>query len=597
MKYALDLAGVSIGAYASFSDLTVAGTTHLTGAHIGGKLSLRGAQLRNRGGQALLALDLEVRETALLDRGFVSEGSVDLTGSVIGGSLELSGGTFEHAGATPALDLARITIKQNMLCQDGFTARGRVLLAGATISGNLMCDGGQFLHPSDTAIDAAGLTVGRDVFLRRAQCEQETDGAAFLAEGKVLLADAVIHGTLDCRGGTVTQTGTGEAALNARGMKVTRDLLLGHGFSAAGKVDLVGSEVGGRVVLSKGAFHNPGGVAISARQLIVRTSLLLTDDFLAHGQVDLSGAFVAGRLVVGGKIYSPGEEALILDRVRTGQDVEFESGLLVEGTLCMRMAQAGAGLTMKSPSLSQGREGLALTLRGTVIEGALTLVSIESLEGRVDLRQARAQTLIDNPKFWPDRNVLLADFIYQSLADIDTLAVDTRIKWLTPPDPDGYSSHTYQQLASVYRAAGRDDRARKVLYAGKKARPVHGWAKVGSKLLRYTVGYGYYPALSLVVLGLAEIAGWIFFSLQHEALRPAAALMSAYGSATEAKVHFQPFLYTLDLLLPVVSLGQRGMWLPQGAASWVVAALTVLGWVLGAVLAYGLGTAFQRRSS
>jgi hypothetical protein len=43
---------------------------------------------------------------------------------------------------------------------------------------------------------------------------------------------------------------------------------------------------------------------------------------------------------------------------------------------------------------------------------------------------------------------------------------------------------------------------------------------------------------------------------------------------------FHPIAYTLDVLLPIVDLGQQNAWLPKGAALYWTWALTGAGWVL-----------------
>jgi hypothetical protein len=57
---------------------------------------------------------------------------------------------------------------------------------------------------------------------------------------------------------------------------------------------------------------------------------------------------------------------------------------------------------------------------------------------------------------------------------------------------------------------------------------------------------------------------------------------------------FSPFLYSLDLLLPVANLGQRNAFATQGVATWIAAACTVSGWLLGAILVAGLVDVFKR---
>ncbi|MEU3611571.1 hypothetical protein ABZ725_04520 [Streptomyces sp. NPDC006872] len=592
----LGLNAITVGSYMTLKGITVTGTVNLAGALIGGQLTMRQATLKCHGGCALRGLELETRADAYFDQGFSVDGSVDLTGSVIGGSLTFNRAMIHHPGREPALDLARVTVKQNMYCEDGFTVEGLVMLAGATINGNLLAKGGQFLHRSDTAIDATGIQV-RNVVLGTEPSDHDANRNGFRAEGTVSLADAVINGTLNCQGGSITHPRPNKEALNAQGAKITRDLLLNDGFNASGLVALTATEIGGQAIWSGGSFENPGRVAISARQLTARTSLLLQGNFLAHGRVDLSGATIGGPLTVGGKIYAPEEEALILDSVTAARDVEFEKDMLIEGSLCMRAATIASNLKIIKPNLSRGNEGVALILEGTNVGGTLTLKSGTPVSGRIDLRQAKVAFLNDDPNFWPKNATLLDGFTYGSLSNFNSPKLESRIDWLHLKD--GYSAQPYQQLASVYKAAGRDDFARDVLYAGQKRRPRPRLVeKAWSWLLRLTVGYGYHPARVLYTVLLLEIFGCVYFSIWRDGLKPSSSLLSAYNNdANDARDHLQPALYTLDLLLPVVTLGQRALWIPQGHISWVVTFLMTVGWVLGGILVYGISSAYQRRSA
>jgi hypothetical protein len=51
---------------------------------------------------------------------------------------------------------------------------------------------------------------------------------------------------------------------------------------------------------------------------------------------------------------------------------------------------------------------------------------------------------------------------------------------------------------------------------------------------------------------------------------------------------FNAFGYTLDLILPVVNLGQQSSWNPQGASQAVAYALVIGGWVLATALVAGI---------
>lgn len=58
---------------------------------------------------------------------------------------------------------------------------------------------------------------------------------------------------------------------------------------------------------------------------------------------------------------------------------------------------------------------------------------------------------------------------------------------------------------------------------------------------------------------------------------------------------FQPVIYTLDVLLPVVGLGQKSSWQPatSGLMTWYWG-LTAAGWVLSAAVVAGLTGILKR---
>jgi hypothetical protein len=108
-----------------------------------------------------------------------------------------------------------------------------------------------------------------------------------------------------------------------------------------------------------------------------------------------------------------------------------------------------------------------------------------------------------------------------------------------------------------------------------------------SLFLRWTIGYGYRPSrvlpyfLALLLLG-AGVLG-------HAYLRHFTPAKSGAGQPA-----FHAVAYTLDLLLPVANLKQRGAFIPHGYASWWVLGLTLTGWLLAIVLLAGLGGVFKR---
>jgi hypothetical protein len=168
-----------------------------------------------------------------------------------------------------------------------------------------------------------------------------------------------------------------------------------------------------------------------------------------------------------------------------------------------------------------------------------------------------------------------------------------RLAWLRRNR--GYVPQIYRQLASVYRAAGRDGEAISVSIAGEDARlkSYRGrfsllWRTLGL-LFKITVMYGYRPLLVVPWLIALEVFGSLWLTV-----------LFWWGDfvprwKVEHHEQFNAWLYTFDLLVPVASLNQREPWIALGAADWSAATFTVLGWVLALCLAAGVGRMFKTR--
>jgi len=150
------------------------GAVRLAGARIGGSLDCSAAELRNGSGPALDADNLQVDQHMYLDGGFTATGSggdgaVRLLGAHIGGQLSCSGAKL-HNGSGPALQAEGLQVGQNMFLRGGFTAtgsgdKGAVRLADAHIGGQLSCSGAKLHNGSGPALDADSLQVGQHMFL------------------------------------------------------------------------------------------------------------------------------------------------------------------------------------------------------------------------------------------------------------------------------------------------------------------------------------------------------------------------------------------------------------------------------------------------
>jgi hypothetical protein len=262
-------------------------------------------------------------------------------------------------------------------------------------------------------------------------------------------------------------------------------------------------------------------------------------------------------------------------------------------------AQIGGQLTFAGAQLIQPdnkRPSLYLE-RAEAVE--LWLPHQTPPQGIVDLTDARVAQLHD--EWRPEKKgqsfrygLRVNGFEYESLAE-DSHA-RTRLDWIARAEEEsaraggesGYLPRAYDQLEAVFRRAGSEEDARKVAIEKQrrkrtKLRPPASW---GNRFLDWTVGYGYrtwravYALLGLMALGwgvCASASGGDFRAIRTK--RP----------------DFEPWLYSIDTVLPVINLGQETAWSPTVRVLEIWYALSVLaGWVLAtAVLAALTATLFR----
>lgn len=123
----------------------------------------------------------------------------------------------------------------------------------------------------------------------------------------------------------------------------------------------------------------------------------------------------------------------------------------------------------------------------------------------------------------------------------------TRLGWLEL-NQHGYAPQLYEQLASAYRRAGNVRAARQVGIARRRRRhrELSKPGKAWSDLLYWTVGYGYEPGWAAVWLAALVTAGSLVFRYSCPV---------HIHRASAGVPRFNPFVYALDTVLPIVNLG------------------------------------------
>ena len=280
------------------------GAVNLSGGHIGGQLSCRGANLHNRSGPALKADGLRVDRGMFLHGGFTAigagaDGAVNLVGAYIGGQVDCTGASLGNDSG-PALNANVVQVDQVLILIGGFTATGAgpdgaVHLAGARIGGQLWCEGASLRNDSGPALHANSLRVDGAMFLRGGFT---ATGAG--ESGVVWLTGAHI-GQLWCDGASLhNESGP---ALNASSLQVDQAIFLIGGFTATGAgadgaVTLTSAHIG-QLWCDGASVRNDSGPALNASSMQVDQAMLLRGGFIAAGAgvaVDLTAVRVGGTL-------------------------------------------------------------------------------------------------------------------------------------------------------------------------------------------------------------------------------------------------------------------------------------------------------------
>jgi hypothetical protein len=192
----------------------------------------------------------------------------------------------------------------------------------------------------------------------------------------------------------------------------------------------------------------------------------------------------------------------------------------------------------------------------------------------LDLRQAQVDSLWDDPAHRPGET-RLDGLRYEDLAP--RLPAPARLDWLSRGQA-GYQPQPFEQLAAHYRRIGHDEDARHVLLHKQRKRrrtlapPGRMWGLTQDLL----VGYGYRPWLAGLWILVLLAAGTVFF-----------AVTPPVAARTDPPAFSAPS-YTLDLLLPVVNLGQETAWSPHGPGQTIAHGLIIAGWILATAVIAGI---------
>jgi hypothetical protein len=335
--------------------------------------------------------------------------------------------------------------------------------------------------------------------------------------------------------------------------------------------------------------------------------VFLRDRFLAEGPVFLSGSHIAGNLEC--------------------SDGHFNFS-------------QNDGSSLRHDGMFQGR---SLNASGIIIDGALFLDAEATFEGSVDFSAAQIGSLADDIACWPNGLTILDGLCFDRISQGPTDAL-ARTSWLEkqalPFLTEDFRPQPWEQVIKVLREMGHPDQAEEVAIAKQDHIREHTTLIKGSVrrslhwLYGFFVGYGYRPLRVVYsMLGLWFACGLLFLAGAplmgpSNPLITNADLASGIDKAcghgfevakdktkqlwTECKAvpaeytTFQPFLYSADLILPLVDLQQERDWAPivedppgrnlylGVLLRWVMWLEILLGWVASLTLVAVLGRLVEK---
>lgn len=220
--------------------VTTTGGIRLRDATVGGGVNLRDGTLVNPGGAALEFAGITCHGSLYLNRSFLARGAsprgaVQGQGATVNGNVSLRGANVVNDSG-PALVLDRLELRGNLLCNGGAALSGHdlfgsVQVRGASLGGRLNFRDAMIVNDRGPAIHAGGATILGGVYLNGA-----FRGEGSGRRGVVRLTDATIRGQVDITGATsLNPAGPSMVASRAR---ISGDLAVDATTALEGELDL-----------------------------------------------------------------------------------------------------------------------------------------------------------------------------------------------------------------------------------------------------------------------------------------------------------------------------------------------------------------------
>lgn len=548
----------------SFHRSEVEAVLRIEGARISGELCLDDATLSSGTGDVALAAENLVVDGPVNCRGLVSSGAVSLRGAHISGSVDATGAKITF-GKAKALD-ANYAFIGGRFRGDRMVVEGETRLRHARIGGSLDLAGARLHNPGGEALSCGGVAIEGGVWCVK----------GFEAEGELRFIGARLGGNLTLAGAKLSNPGG--IAVNLDRATLT-DLDCAGLQVREGQISLANTQVASQVTLTGAQLTATARQpALTAEGCTVGGTVALTQ-IRVRGEVSMWTSHIGGRLhLADALIDNPGGVALRISRTEISADM-FCDHLTVIGGMRLARTRIGGHADLRQVTLINPA---GIALGAVALQAAeFSLLPAKPIDGTVNFSHAKFGVLRDDPARWPT-DIKLDGLTYNLLQP--HLPARQRLEWLTA-GTERHQVQPYEELAALYSRLGQPAEARRVLHAKERHQRATKTA-IGRSwgiLQDITIGYGYQPWLAALWFALLLAAGSVIFAVGKT------------PPHTNGAPPFNPVIYTLDLLLPIISLGQKNYFNPSGLDQWLAYLLIAAGWLLASTIATAIARVVRRQ--
>jgi len=420
-------------------------------------------------------------------------------------------------------------------------------------------------------------------------------------------------------------------------------------------------------VIDELALDGSSVPGISADRFKCTGTLFLRNGFLSEGEVRLINAEIGGSLNCHrGKFINPGRDCISADGIYVGGQIHFDNSHF-EGCVRLLGARIEGNLDCQESSFNNAGE-IILSCDGATIQDGLFWREMKSINGGVDLTTCYAAVLVDDIESWMSCSYIEMDgFRYDRIIGFSDSK--DRIAWLRKQREESlradFCPQPWEQLARILRETGHVEAARNISIEkhwamaragkiGQRAvegvpwlrRQYHASLNEFSRILHVVygvlAGFGHRPLWTVGWMIAVWIAAGSAYQLgdQHGVFGPSSPIIQTSAttencgapgdtyltpsqiggkvvlkravpwthcpSVPAAYTTFHPYVYSLDLLLPVIDLQQQDAWSPMvnnragqtlwwgRLMRWLLWGEILFGWLSGALLVAVLGKFVNR---